>query len=236
MAAQSLASRSRRPPQGPDTEDIVLARAIEFSEWAKRNARIIIIVAVLAAIVVGGLIYYRSVQADRAASAAADFMVLEQSVTQADPATGAADLERFIARYDNTPYADEARVLLARIRLDLGQPEQAIPPLQEASRRMGRSPVGVQAALLLGTAQEQANNPQAAIEAYQRVGQDARFDFERRQGLESAAALHEVTGNYAAAAELYRQLVGMTGEGTMERSVYEMRLAEAEHQATAPQQ
>jgi predicted negative regulator of RcsB-dependent stress response len=236
MAAQSLASRSRRPPQGPDTEDVVLARALEFSAWARRNARILIAVAVLLAITVGGLIYYRSVQADRRASAAADLMVLEQSVAQVDPATGAADLQRFIARYDGTVYADEARVLLGRLHLEQGQPQEAIPVLDAASRRIGRSPVGAQAGLLLGAAQEQANEPQAALETYQRVARDARFDFERRQALESAASLREQTGDYAGAAEVYRQLVGMAEEGTMDRALFEMRLAEAEHLAGAQSQ
>jgi len=235
MAAPTLASRSRRPPPGPDTEDVVLARAIEFTEWAKRNARIIIVVAVVATIVVGGLIYYRSVQAERTASAAADFMVLEQNVTQLDPATGAADLERFIATYDGTTYADEARVLLGQIHLDQGQAQEAIRALEPAAGRLGRSPVGAQAGLLLGAAYEQIENRDAAIDAYLRVGTDSRFEFERRQALEAAAVLRADAGNHAGAAELYRDLIGMSEEGTMERSVYEMRLAEAEHQAASPQ-
>jgi predicted negative regulator of RcsB-dependent stress response len=235
MAAPTLASRSRRPPQGPDTEDVVLARAIEFSQWAKRNARIIIIVAVLAAISIGGLIYYRTVQAERTASAAADFMVLEQTVPQLDAATGAADLQRFIATYDGTVYADEARVLLGQIHLQEGEAQQAVSVLEPAAGRAGRSPVGAQAGLLLGAAHAQLGNAEAAADAYLSVSRDARFEFERRQALEAAAVLRADAGNYAGAADLYRDLVGMTEEGTMERSVYEMRLAEVEHRAAAPQ-
>jgi predicted negative regulator of RcsB-dependent stress response len=233
MAAQSLASRSRRPAKGPDSEDIVLARAIEFTEWAKRHARIIIIVAVLAALAIGGGIWYRMSQMERRTSAAADLMVLEQSVAQVDPAAGAADLERFIARYDGTTYADEARIMLAQLRLQQGEPQQAIPVLEQASRRIGRSAIGAQAGLLLGAAHEQAGNPAAAVEAYERVARGAQFDFERRRALESAAALHETQGNFGAAADMYRQILDMTEEGSSERTLFEMRLAEAEQQARA---
>jgi len=235
MAAQSLASRSRRAPQGPDSEDVVLARAIEFSQWARRHARVLIVVAVLTAVLLGAFIWYRMYQADRQASAAADFMVLEQTATQVDPAAGVADLQRFIARYDGTTYANEARVVLGQIHLQQGQPQEAVPVLEEASRRIGRSPIGAQAALLLGAAYEQAANPAAAIDSYLRVSRDARFDFERRQGLSAAAALRENTGDFAGAAELYRQLVGMSEEGTMDRSVYEMRLTENEQRAAVQQ-
>jgi predicted negative regulator of RcsB-dependent stress response len=231
MAAQSLASRSRRPPQGPDSEDVVLARALEFSQWARRHARVIVIVAVLAAVVVGGLVVWRWNEAARSERAAADFLALEPRVTATDPATGIADLQRFIQLHDGTTYADEARVLLGRLHLEQGQPTEAIAPLQEAARRIGRSPIGAQAGLLLGAAQEQAGDTPAAVETYLRVANDARSPFAQRQALEAASAAYEAAGNHAGAAGLYRQLIGLTEEGSFERSVYEMRLAEAEHQS-----
>jgi predicted negative regulator of RcsB-dependent stress response len=228
MAAPSAPPRSSQPV-APDTEDMVLARALEFAAWARRNAIAVTIVAVLIAVVVGGTIYYRTYQADRSARAAADFMQLDQSAAMvADPAIVGADLERFIAQYDGTQYADEARVLLGRLRLNAGQPAEAIPVLQEAARRVSRSPIGAQAGLLLGAAHEQADNPTAALQAYMSVGRDARFNFEQRQGLESAAALRYASGEYAESAAIYRQLVERAEEGTFDRSVYEMRLAEAE--------
>ena len=229
MAAPSVASRSNRPAPRVDNDDVVLARALEFSQWARRHARIIIIVAVLAAVALGGLIYYRSYQANRAERAAAEFMQLERSiVASGDPGVAATDLQRFIERFDGTTYANEARVLLGRLRLQAGQAQEAIPVLQQAADRIGRSPVAAQAGLLLGAAYEQTDNPQAAIDTYLRVGRDARFDFERRQALAAAATLRQQANDYAGAADLYRQLVDMTEEGSFDRTVYEMRLAEAE--------
>jgi predicted negative regulator of RcsB-dependent stress response len=237
MAAQSLASRSGRPARAPDSEDAVIARALEFSQWAQRNARILVIATILGILLIGGTIYYRSYQAERAERAAADFMALEQTAAAApDPTLVAADLERFASRYDGTAYADEARVLLARIRLEEGQIEQAIPPLEAAARRMGRTGIGGQAGLLLAAAHEQAGNLEAADATYLRVSREARFDFERQQALEAAAMLRQTAGNYAGAAELYRQLAAEAEAGSMERSIFEMRLAEAEQQALAQQQ
>jgi predicted negative regulator of RcsB-dependent stress response len=234
MAAPTAATPSR-PPVAPDTEDIVLARALEFAAWARRNATLIIIAGIVLAVVVGGTIWYRTSQAERSSRAAAEFMQLEQTAAMvADPAVVSGDLERFVQQYDGTLYADEARVLLGRLHLNANQPEQAIPHLQEAARRTGRRAVGAQAGLLLGAAHEQAENPTAALEAYSSVANNARFEFEQRQGLESAATLRHAAGQYAEAAALYRQLVDRTEAGTFDRSMYEMRLAEAEALARQP--
>jgi predicted negative regulator of RcsB-dependent stress response len=234
MAAQSVAPRSRRPA-APDTEDVVLARAIEFSEWARRNAVAVIITAVALVALVGGAIYYRTYQAERSARAAADFMQLEQSAGMvADPVVIGADLQRFIDRYSGTEYADEARVLLGRLHLQAGQPAEAIPPLAEAARRAGRTAIGAQAGLLLGAAHEQTGNPAAALEAYDEVSRRARFELDQRQALEAIAALQLQQGDATAAANVYRDLVARSAEGSMHRAVYEMRMTEA--QSIAQQQ
>ena len=53
------------------------------------------------------------------------------------------------------------------------------------------------------------------------------------QALQNAAILRSGKGDFAGAAELYRRLVEMQEEGTMDRQLYEMRLAEAEARAAA---
>jgi hypothetical protein len=69
------------------------------------------------------------------------------------------------------------------------------------------------------------------VATYTRVADEARLDFVREEALNSAALLREQAGDYTRAAELYRQLIGMTEEGSFQRSLYEMRLAEAEGRA-----
>jgi predicted negative regulator of RcsB-dependent stress response len=227
-----MASRPRRKPQ-PEPDDIVLARALEFAEWAKRNIRLIIAGGVAVFLLLGGFMWYRFDREQRMERAAIEFLQLEQSAAMADPAVAVRDLETFVRRFEGTPYADEARVMLAQAQLETGQPAQAIETLGPVADRLERSPVGAQAAMLLGAAHETAGQPEEAVRTYLRVADGARMVFRRQEALLAAASIREQAGDYSGAAELYSRLVATAEEGTMERSIFEMRLAEAEAQARA---
>lgn len=232
MAAQSIASRSR-PPHRPDTDDVVLSRALEFSNWARNNVRVIVIGAVLAAVVVGGLLYYRMYRADRMERAATEYMQLEQTAAAGNPALAQRELESFATRYEGTPYADEARIALAQLHLQAGRAEEAIAAAQPVAADIGGSPVGSQAALLLGAAQAASGDPEAAIRTYLRVADQANLPFRRIEALSAAALLRSEAGDFAGAAELYARAVRLSDEGSLERSMYEMRMAEAQARAEA---
>jgi predicted negative regulator of RcsB-dependent stress response len=233
MAAQSIASRSRTPRNVSDSDDVFAARAVEFTAWARRNARLIIAAAVVALALILGVVWYRMQQAQTREAAAAEFMRIEQTANSGNAALAIRDLEQFTRRYNGTPYADEARILLGQVHLQAGAPQQAVAALQGVANRVGKSPVGAQAALLLATAQAEAGNPAEAVTTYLRVADNARLEYHRQEALMSAATLREQTGDLAGAAELYRRLRDTAEEGSMQRSFYEMRLAEAEARAQA---
>lgn len=231
MAAQSTVSPTRRPKGVTDADDIFIARTLQFSAWARRNARLVIAAAVIALVLIAGAVYYRWDQANRLERAATEFMFLEQTAASGNVALATRDIQQFIQRFDGTPYADEARVLLGQIHMQQGEPQQAVEALRDLPGRIRRSPVGAQGALLLGSAQAAAGDMAAAVATYTRVADEALLDFVREEALNSAALLREQAGDYTRAAELYRQLIGMTEEGSFQRSLYEMRLAEAEGRA-----
>ena len=234
MASPSSAPpRSRASLAAADSDDIVAVRALQFTEWARRNARWIIAGTVVAAIVVGYLLWYRMDRAQQAERAAAAYVQVEQAVVAGNPAAATTALQNFIQRFDGTPEADEARLMLARLQLEAGQPARAIEALQPFTDRFGAGPLGAQGGLLLGAAQAEAGQRDAAIATYLRVADEARMQFRQEEALSQAAILRLQTGNAAGAAELYRRLVDMAEEASLERSVYEMRLAEAEGQAMA---
>jgi predicted negative regulator of RcsB-dependent stress response len=230
MAAQSIASRPRRPQQ-TEPDDAVLARALQFAEWARRNIILIIAGAVVLVLLLGGLFWYRADRAARLDAAAIEFMTLEQTVRAGDESIAVRDLQLFVQRHDGTPYADEARLMLGRLHMEGGRPEEAQTVLRPVADRL-EPPVGAAAALLLAAAQEQAGQQQDAIRTYLRVGDRAPADYQREEGLSAAAILREEVGDYAGAAEIYRRLIGMADEGSQARTVYEMRLAEATARAT----
>lgn len=229
MSAQSLAGSSRRSSKH-ESEDAVVVRAIEFSAWAKKHIRLIIAVAVVAAVVIGGLLFWRVSEQNRLERAASEFVVLQQTAATGNLQLAARDMEAFIGRYDGTVYAEEARIALAQLYLQQDSAAQAVELLSGAAGRVDRSPLGPQAAMLLAAAQQATGDEAGAIATYQRIAQDAELTFRRVAALEAAAQLQARSGNHAAAADLYRQLAELAGEGTAEGQLYRMRLAEEEAQ------
>ncbi|MEX2583554.1 MAG: tetratricopeptide repeat protein [Gemmatimonadota bacterium] len=232
MAAQSIASRPRRSQQ-TEPDDIVLARALQFTEWARKNVVIVVVGAVALAVLIGGLLWYRAQRAERLENAAIEFLQVEQAVLSGNVAVATPQLQTFIVQHSGTPYADEARVLLGQVHLRAERPAEAVEVLTPVATRIGDSPVGAQAALLMAGAQEAAGDTEAAIQTYLRVADEADLSFRQQEGLMGAALLRQQAGDWAGAAELYRRLLETAEEGSMQRSMFEMRLAEAEAQAQA---
>lgn len=234
MASPSVASRSKQSARAAAaTDDVIMARALEFSAWAKRNARIVIATTAVAAVVLGGLAYYYLYHQPRAVERASiQLMQVERNVESGNATLAERDLTDFIRRFDGTPQADEARMMLARQYLEAGNAKKAIPVLQAVDQDLD-TPVGAQARLLLASAQGQSGDREAAVRTYLAVADGSRTEFYQREALSDAAVLQQEAGNFSGAADLWRRLVETTEEGSAERTVYEMRLAEAEGRAQA---
>jgi predicted negative regulator of RcsB-dependent stress response len=232
MSAQSMAPRKRHA-SNVDVDDVVLARALRFSAWARANVTAIIVALVLVALAVGYAFYYHYHSVQRKTDAATAFVKLDATVSSGNTALAARDLGTFIQHYDGTVYAEQARIELAQIQMEAGKPKEAVTALQGADQRIDDSPVGAQAALVLAAAQAASGDRAGAIQTYLKVADDADLDFRKIDALNNAADLQEQAGDYEAAAALYQRLVGMTEKGTPENSLYGMRAAEATAKARA---
>ena len=233
MVAQSIASRPRRPQQ-TEPDDAVLARALEFGEWARKNIVLVSAVGIVLVLLVGGLLWYRADRAQQLEDAAVAFLPVEQAVLAGEETTAVRELQLFIQRHGETLYGDEARLLLAQVHLRGGRAAQAVEVLQPVASDIDGSPVGAQAGLLLGAAQEAADQTDAAIQTYLRVAEEADVEVRREEALSSAALLRQQSGDFAGAAQLYAQLVEMNAD-TPDESLYRMRMVEAEAQAAPAQ-
>ena len=227
MASPSVASRPDRH-HNVDPDDVVLQRAMAMSDWGRRNARVIMGLAALALVLVGGFLYYRYLQASNAARAGAAFMAIQQEA-ESNPAAAKGRLNTFITEHDGTPDADVARLTLASLHLTEGKPREAVAAVQPLAG--SGSPLAVQGKLLLGSAQAQAGDRNAAIASYLAAAEATDLDYLKAQALDRAATLREQGNDFKGAAELYRQIVEMAPKGSMDRSVAEMRLAEVEARA-----
>lgn len=214
-----------------DPDDAFTLRAAEFTDWARTNIRLIVGGAVLIAVLVGGLLYYRVYREDRLARAATEFVRLQQTAASGNAALATRDLDRFVARYDGTAYADEARIALAQLHLQQDQPARAVEVLGAADAEVGDAALGAPVALMLAAAQQAAGQADAAIATYLRVADGAELKMHRAEALQTAAVLRTEAGDLDGAAELYRRLVDSFEEGSFERQLYGMRLAEVEASA-----
>ncbi|HET6233277.1 MAG TPA: tetratricopeptide repeat protein [Longimicrobiaceae bacterium] len=226
MASSTVASRTPRPRHTVDNDDAVMARALAFSTWARNNARVILYTAAAVLLAAGAALYVRYYRAERQAAAATDFMEVQQKVTTEATPQAVKDLNAFIGKHDGTNEADEARLALAELHLRGNDAKAALPPLREVAGRSG-SPLSIQGGMMLAAAQAQAGDLAAAEKTYLDTGDRGTLDFQRMEAWNEAALLREQAGNWKGAAELYEKMVPLTDKGSLERSITEMRLAEA---------
>ncbi len=222
--ASSTVARSRLPQSKLDSDDALALRAAELSAWARRNARMIIGIAAVALVVVGGLLVWKYSQAQKRAAAAERLLSMAANPVMVS-AAGTREMEAFIRQYDGTPEADEARLMLGEALLDQRQPAQAIPHLRKVAD--SGSALAAQAAMMLGSAHAQAGDRNAAIRAYQQAADKSRMKYQKFEALGQAALQQEQAGNHKGAADIYRALLADSEKGTQQATIIEMRLTEA---------
>jgi tetratricopeptide (TPR) repeat protein len=231
MTRHPTSRRVHRQAAQPD--DVFVERVLETSAWATTHARSLIIGAVVVLVLVVSVLWIRSSRAADLAAAATELTTLRQTVQAGNPAAAIRDLQTYVDRFGGTPAGAEARLLLAQSHLQAGQGQQAVNVIEQQARNLGE-PLGTQAALLLGSAYESLNRWDDAEQTYLRIADGARFDYQKVQALENAARVRVERGEPAGAVELYDRLIALLPETSPERTVYEMRRAEAQALANRP--
>jgi predicted negative regulator of RcsB-dependent stress response len=215
----------KTPPRGSaSADDVLLESTIAVTSWAERNRQLLTIGAVVLGVAVLGGIYYLSYRNNHRERAAIELERVETAVAFGDTATAKVELGRYIETFGNTPYADEARVLLGQLYLQSSQPDEAAQVLEDASDPS--EPLGRQAALLLAKTREQQGQLDEAEALLLRIADRADLAFQEREALEEAARIRARRGDVAGAAELYERILEDMEETEPGRGVYEMRLEE----------
>lgn len=222
--ASSTVARSRQAHSKLDSDDAMALRAAELSAWARRNARMIIGIAAVALVVVGGLLVWKYSAAQKRAAAAERLLAMSANPVLLT-AAGTRELEQFIRQYDGTPEANEARLMLAQSLLDQRQVRPAMTHLRKVAD--GGSHLAVQALMMLGSAQAEAGDRAAAIRSFQQAADRAGMKYQKFEALGQAAVQHEAAGNWKAAADIYRGLLTESEKGSQQATVIEMRMTEA---------
>lgn len=221
--ADALASGKRPEGQG-HKQDAFVRSTFRLAEWANRNLRSVLVGAAGIAIIVVGVLYYMNFQSSVRDQAATELATLRLTAT--GPELLIPDLEAYIQRFSGVPAADEGRLLLVRTYLDNGQPVEAERVANEISAAPDE-PIGLAARTLRAAALEASGDAEAALAAYESIGGTARFPFQRREALASAARIHASLGRMEEAETIYAAIAEQAAdEDPVEASVYRLRLGE----------
>jgi predicted negative regulator of RcsB-dependent stress response len=205
-------------------EDVFVESVLEGSVWAKTHGRTLVYVGVAVFLLLAAGIYYRNFQQNARERSTVELNQVRQTVLSGNKQLAQTDLRQFVAKYGDTQAGEEARTMLAQLYLSTNQPQQAIDVIRPIADDVDESPA---AAFLMAGAYEALKQPEKAEETYLRIADKARFGFEKREALERAAGLRMAKGNTAGAIELYDRALNSLPEESPDRSVYEMRIAEA---------
>ncbi len=212
--------------EAPPEEDAFVAKVLETSSWAREHSRLITITLIVVAIVVVGFLYYRNQSVRLRDRAETELSQVRTSALSGNAALAVRDLEAYLQRFGNTATAPEARLLLAKAYLETGEAAKAVDLLKEQATDL-TSATGVEAAMLMGAAQEAAGEAEQAIATYVRVGDRAPADYQKASALEDAARVRFEQGDAAGAVEIYDRILQILPADSPDRQVIELRKAEA---------
>ncbi|HUP53419.1 MAG TPA: tetratricopeptide repeat protein [Longimicrobiales bacterium] len=218
-------SRKTRPQSASEPDDVFVARVLHLGKWAEANQQLLTVLIVVAAILMAGLVYYRNYRSSLNVQAAQQLELVYQTASIQDMEGAVNELTTFLERFSGTAYEGEARLVLGEIYLRDGRSEQAqavLEPLGSSPRR----PIELQGASLLAAAYEQVGRQQEAEQIYLTIASRSDLDFQVRNALAAAARIRSDRGDVAGAIQLFEQAIEGLEEGSPERGLYEMRIAE----------
>jgi len=210
-------------------EDTFVSGVLEATDWTRRHGRMILYAIGAVVVIIALAVYYRSYRSALDAKAAGDLDQIRSIAASGNIPLAQRQLTQFVGKYSGTHAGDEGRVLLAQVMLDQGNAKGAIPVVDPLASDLA-NPLGPTAALLLGAAYEGTGDYPKAIATYTRIGDKAPYQFQRRDALENAARLKLQHSDAAGAAAIYKQILASIPDTATGRSVYEMRLAQAQAQ------
>jgi predicted negative regulator of RcsB-dependent stress response len=211
------------------SEDVVTASVLTWTAWARERTQLLAVAGVLLVVVVFGLIYMVNQRSDRLSRAAAELVDLRGAATFLPAQEIAAEIRAYADRFEGTPYALEALLMLGEVHLDAAQPDSAIATLEGIAPAYG-GPLEIQATFLLATSYEEAGRWSDAAAIYEELIDEARFSFQEQEATEGLARAHIARGDRDAAIAAYESILASLESEDPDRAEFEMRLAELQAQ------
>ena len=165
------------------------------SDWFQLHSRQVSLGAIgLVAVVGGGWFYMRS-QSLKAERADRAYLSVEQSIASGNLPLAESDLRKMITRYDGTPAAMEAELVLTQLMYQEGKYQDGLTALGKATPKLESSKDFASAAhLLLAAGYEQTRKFAGAAAEYEAAAKFARFDADRQRYQSFAAEDYLMAG------------------------------------------
>ncbi len=184
-------------------------------DWVKKNQGNLIIGVATLIIVIAFVMYWGVAQQRRENFANGLLETARAVAATGNTALAATDLASLATTHRGTTAAEEAAILLARIRLTDGQPEAAVTEMQRFISDGPSAQFRAPAFALLGNAFEQLNSLDSAAAAYNNAASVAWYDFLEAQYLIDAARVYTAAGDTNAAIEAYERILSELAETDM---------------------
>jgi len=177
---------------------------------------------VLGAALIFGYRYYDSYRNGRALRAAAQFEELTSALARDDQGRVRQVADGLMKEYPTSPYSDQAQLVLARLSVDSGKPDDAIAPLTQVETHSKDAELRHIARLRLARVLTALGRPDDAIKT---LAEDTWGAF--------ASQAHEVRGDafYAkhdiqGAVKEYQAALGAGDAGSVDSSLLQLKIAD----------
>jgi TolA-binding protein len=138
----------------------------------------------------------------------------------------ASDLSRIVSDYGGTPAGQEAAILLARVQLQMGQPEVAVAQLREFLNRAPADQFLAQAHGLLGTGLEELAQFGDAAGEFAQAADASAYELIKAELLLDAGRAATLARDAALAERMYQRVIAEITEDPGSVAEAEIRLAE----------
>jgi predicted negative regulator of RcsB-dependent stress response len=213
---------TQTPPRTDDQDRLEI-----LLKWARANEKIVAGVAVGLAVVAAGIWFAVSASERRESFARRELSQARQAAEAGNFPLAASDLSRVVGSFGGTAAGQEARLVLAEVRLRQGQAALAASELQDFVGGSVRPQYRAQAYELLGLALEQSGQLAAAGKAFEDGSNAATAEYKYLSAslLLSSSRAYAAAGDTAAAIRMLERLAAEFEETSAAQEAT-LRLAE----------
>jgi TolA-binding protein len=223
LKTKAMTNQDPQVPPRTDDHD----RLVVLARWMRANEKLVAGVAIALAVVAAGIWFAVSARERRETFARRELSTARQAAEAGNLPLAASDLSRVVGSFGATTAGQEARLVLAEVRLRQGQAELAATELRDFLAGGVKPQYRAQTYELLGLALEQAGDFRGAGKAFEdgSAATISEYKYLSASLLLSASRAHAAAGDTAAAIRTLERLAAEFAETSAAQEA-KLRLAE----------